>query len=231
MKWYWCFVTCLIIITGCKQRTGRLINTSTPATSTENRIESDSVSSCNCFEESFPNYGLYGRTIIRTTSAGNFLKYTAINDSQFIFSCGREQKEIVMDTGSCATPYRHITATPAELIYDNDDIIVIYNRLGSNSWDYAFVSLLDNKAYHSEALYIDTVNLRYVDLLETGKDVCFVVHNLLDHTEDTVVSHYYKFRQGGYPLFFISDVIISQDRLFYSVECNDASTRKDTLIF
>jgi len=175
---------------------------------------------------------VYGNTMIRITEHNNFLKCTAINDSSVVFSCGRGKTEVVLFEfeGECGL-FNHLNfdgLSLPRLMYDDDDIMILYLKGGSDSWLHYFVHFSKKVVYSEQALYIDTCNRKYVYLDcqdYINSNVFFIVHDIEFDTYDTIKSNYYKFRKDGYPALRISDVSISHDSLFYSVDNN-----KDTII-
>lgn len=185
-----------------------------------------------CSEDLLWDDDIYGNIRLEITPNNNFLKCTAINDSVLVFSCGRGKLEVVLYEVECRG--RHFCGFDGSLLpkleYDDGDMMILYLKGGSDSWVNYFIYFGENAVYYEQAVYIDTENRRYVYLAEDYKheNVFFVVHNIMFNTRDTLKSNYYKFRKDGYPAFFISDVSMNYDTLFYSVKTINGSI-KDTL--
>jgi hypothetical protein len=173
---------------------------------------------------------VYGNTMINITSNDNFLKCMAISDSEFVFSCGRGKIEIVLFKTECglANKLSFDGLSLPKLMYDDDDIMILYHKAGSDSWVNYFIHFSKKNVYSAQALYIDNWNRKYVYLDcqdYKNSNVFFIVHDIEFDTRDTIKSNYYKFKKDGYPALCISDVFMSHDTLFYSVD-----NYKDTII-
>ena len=180
---------------------------------------------------------VFGNTMVQKTPNGNFLKCTAINDSQFVFSCGRGKKEVVIspnvECGSADVVLGFDGLSMPKLKYDDEDLMILYLKGGSDSWTDYFIHLSKNKVYSEQALYIDNDNRKYVYLGGSdyeNKKAFFVVHDIMSDSRDTLNSNYYEFRQDGYPALNMTNVLLSNDTLFYSIDLGNSMVR-DTLIY
>ena len=186
-----------------------------------------------CSQDLVWDDNIYGNIMLKVTPNNNFLKCTTLNDTTLVFSCGKGKQEVVLLKTECGASYFSCGFDGLllpELMYDDDGIMILYLKGGSDSWINYFVDFSKNVVYSEQAVYIDTCNRRYVYLAGDYKmkDVFFVVHNIMSNTRDTIKSNYYKFRKDGYPALHISDVSMSYDTLFYSIKNNGLI--KDTLI-
>lgn len=177
---------------------------------------------------------ILGNTIISITPNNNFLKCTAVGNTEFMFSCGRGRKEIVLLRLECGA-YNELGfdgLSLPKLEYDDEEIIILYYKGGSDSWMNYFVHLSENKVYFAQALYIDYENRKYIYLNSQdymNNKVSFIVHNIMSDRYDTINSNYYKYRKDGYPSLNIIDVSMKYDTLFYSINRDDKLIR-DTII-
>lgn len=180
---------------------------------------------------------VFGNIMVQKTPNGNFLKCTVINDTEFVFSCGRGKKEVVIlpkvECGSADVVLGFDGLSMPKLKYDDEDLMILYLKAGSDSWTDYFIHLSTNKVYSEQALYIDNDSRKYVYLGGSdyeNKKVFFVVHDIMSNSRDTLNSNYYKFRQDGYPALNMSNVLLSHDTLFYSIDLGSNMVR-DTLIY
>ena len=178
-----------------------------------------------------------GNTIVHITPSNNFLKCTVFNDTEFVFSCGRGKKEVVIlpkvECGSAGVVLGFDGLSMPKLKFDDEDIMILHYKAGSDSWTDYFIHLSKNKVYSEQALYIDNDNRKYVYLGGSdyeNKKVFFVVHDIMSNSRDTLNSNYYEFRQDGYPALNMSNVLLSHDTLFYSIDLGSNMVR-DTLIY
>lgn len=165
---------------------------------------------------------IFGNTIIKATKNNNFLKCTVVGDNEFEFSCGRGRKEAALLKTKCnseSLPDFDGIIMP-KLEYDDEDLMVLYLKGGSDNWKNYFIHFSKNKIYTAQALYIDYDKRQYVYLDSQdykNDNVFFVIHDIMTDTRDTLKTNYYKFRQDGHPALNISDVNLKNDTLFYKV--------------
>lgn len=186
----------------------------------------------NCFKDLFVGYTslddeMTGNIKLVKTAQGNFYKYTAINDSELVFSCGRGNKEVFIEKYSCSEK-RNLP----ELIYENHTSLMFYTKAGSDTWMNHVIHFSPDSVYQAQVLHLDTLHGRFVDFIDnyTTREACFFVHDMEFKTTDTLTSNYYKFRADGVPSLNISNVSLRDFTLFYSVRLSNDSLVRDSLI-
>lgn len=212
----------IILLYGCENNNLRTINT---------KSESEDEYKFSYYNYCSPNLifddHVCGNTIIKITEHNNFLKCSAINDSEFVFSCGSGKKEVLLLKTSCGSSESlgFDGLTLPKLIYDDDEIMILYLKSGSDTWTNFIVQLSKDMVYTEHALYIDNERRIYV-YLESDK---FIIHDIMADTRDTIQSNYYKFRKDGLPSLHISDVFMTHDTLIYAVDSERGLVR-DTIV-
>ena len=177
-------------------------------------------------EFSFLDEQIGGNVKLVKTEEGNFYKYTILNDTEFVFSCGRESKEVFVRKYDC----KKYTRLP-DLVYENYDYLVFSTKTGSDTWTDDIVHFNPDTLIQTQALCFDTIHRRFVDMTEDYEknEVFFYVHDLSFKSTDTLKSNYYKFRQDGVPSLSISNVHLSDFKLFYSIQLANDSLVTDSL--
>jgi len=185
---------------------------------------------CNeCFYRLYDVGERYGNIKLERTPKGNFVKCSCFNSEKVVFSYGRDSVEYPIDTFDC----RYVTKYP-EVLYEDEDIMVLLQGCGTYCWVNTFVFLSGTKTpIKAQALYIDTnanQSLKYVDLETKNGDVYFAVHFLLGGMKYLVKSNYYRYSNGGTPEMHISNVFLRGDTVFYSIE-NNGKIIRDSVFY
>lgn len=165
----------------------------------------------------------FGNIILSITPNKNFLKCTAISDNEFVFSCGRGKKEVIISKFNCQSniPLDFDGVGMPKLEYDDEDILVLYEKAGSDSWVNYFIDIIQEKVFSEKALFIDYEYRKYIYL--DSKDykngnAFFVIHDIMSDTRQTVKTNYYKYRKDGYPALYINSVKLKNDTIYYNIE-------------
>jgi hypothetical protein len=196
-----------------------------------------SFNTYHCFDQILLDDSiLFGNMLIEHTRNGNFIKKKVLNDSEFVFSCGRNNKEVNLNLYNCDRLFN----TP-RLVYDDWDLMVFREGTGSDTWNDYIVSLNKDTVYLTQAYFIDTIHYRFVELVDelAGKEnnVNFLVHDIRFKNTDTLKCNYYKYREGGTPSLQIFDVKLYfddkklQSKLTYSLKMENGSIVKDSVEF
>lgn len=177
-----------------------------------------------CSEELLLNDNIFGNMILERTPNNNFLKCTIQDDSIYMFSCGRKNKEIFISEIKCRSSFTNLSFDGKifpKLLYDDDDIIILYQTGGSDSWINYFINFSNNTIYKEQAIYIDEENRKYVYLDNNdykNNNVFFVIHDIMSNERDSLRLNYYSYREDGYPSQFIKNVFLKDNYLYYSVK-------------
>lgn len=166
----------------------------------------------------------FGNTIIEITKNGNYLKYTYINDSQYNFSCGKENIEVCllkkMDAKS-KTPIR---------IHDNEHLIYLCVTGGTDTWYNYFVNVNNGHVSEGQAVYIDTINNRFIDMEYKNGEVYFILHLIEGKSVDSIKSNYSNYRKDRNYYMHITDVsLIELKKLTYNINLPNGTIKSDTL--
>ncbi|MCW3121277.1 MAG: hypothetical protein JWQ38_769 [Flavipsychrobacter sp.] len=184
--------------------------------------------SCDsCFKHIGAFFGQrFGDILLTTTKNNSFLKYRYYEDGKVIFSCGKDQIEYFIDTVEC-----YAINQKQEIYYDGEDILILTQKTGSDTW---LNSFLFTNVHHipvrSQAICIDTISYRYVDLKETKNETYFVVHDLIQGDKYSIRSNYSRYYDGD-PTLHIFNVHLENDTISYSIRTkgrivNDVIYRK-----
>jgi len=205
----------ILLISGCSGKK------TTAARNTDNIIER-----LKCFSvNSRMYYGdISGNVAIQTTPQGNFLKCTAISDTEFVFSCGRGSLEYHLDTFKCSESYNL-----PEVKYESGALLVLFINQGSYVWENKIMRVDTPKPIISTRIYyIDSLFYRYADIEGDTDKVYFNVHDMFSGENHLVRSNYYKFCSTPLPYDNISNVFLKGGSLYYSVNCG-GKEYKDSL--
>lgn len=166
---------------------------------------------------------VFGNTLLSITPNKNYLKCTAISDNEFVFSCGRGKKEVIISKFNCQsnTPLDFDGVSMPKVEYDDEDILILYEKAGSDSWVNHFIDLLHEKVFSEQALFIDYDHKKYIYLDSKdykNENVFFIIHDIMSDSRQAVKSNYYKFRSDGHPALYINNVKLMNDIIYYTVE-------------
>lgn len=183
----------------------------------------------NCFGDnfSFAN-NVFGDVMIKSTKRGNFVKYRCLNNGQIVTSFGRALKEKVIDTSEFTSGFFN----RYNLLVETEDMMVLRSSGGTNSWCDFIYSFFEDTVYCSTSLYIDTTQMTFVSLYASinSDSVAFIINRMHYNSADTFLINYYnKPHKQGYVPFFITNVRINGDELFYEVDESDSTKRIDSI--
>lgn len=180
-----------------------------------------------CFMDGFPAYGYYqiGNAILNLTDRGNFLKYTALNDSQYVFTCGNGNREFALFKGKCNEMHN-----VPELHYDDEARMILYQKGGSDNWEYTYIDFAAKKVTREHSIYLDTATTWHVAWFANSEDVFLQATNERMNTTHKLKTKYYQIRKSGYPQFFLHDVYVDGNKLYYSVENEQQQLVSDSLL-
>lgn len=163
------------------------------------------------------NANVWGNVMLDLSGKGNYFKRTAINDSQFVYSCGRGPLEYIVDTYKCTDK-----ALP-EVKFENDELIVLTESGGTYVWKDIFIPLRQGDSVRQvQSIYIDTTQLRYVNLIRENGDILFHVHGLRFGEDIVLRSKYSRLISGAIPEEKIRVESCNDSLLYYSVRINGA---------
>lgn len=161
---------------------------------------------CNCFTMDngyYERHAIFGDVHLRTTSKGNFLKRSALNDSMYVLSCGRSQIEYMIDTFKC----NNMIDIP-EVSYESDELLVLHQSGGTGVWSFAYYDLIEQKpVFRDQSIYFDTVQLVTVSI----NDLAFQVTKIDFGHHVTVKSDHLS--PGVWP----EDVQLNETELSYRI--------------
>lgn len=212
---------CIFISTGCQRK-------APPASDAGQASVVEKFKTYYCFPWDSLNisndiYDEYsGNTKLRWTHNHHFYKYTVISDSEFTFSCGTGNKEILMGRYKCSDGMY-----VPEFVYDNYMFMLFFSRCGSDCWQYQFVDFSKDTIYTSQALYIDSVNMRYAEMQHLDSSYYIVVYNFHFDVYDTIPTKYNVNNMMNPDLCFKA-VSIDSDKVYYWTYYNGDTFKVDT---
>ncbi len=155
-------------------------------------------------------------TISYSSKAGNSFKKLAINDSLFIWKCGRNDIEYIIDTFICGKPVESL------IDWETDKFITITKNCGSYCWTNILYPLFkqDSVLYLSySAIDFETYNVVIIG------DENFQIKNLISGKEVQIPIAEQECL-NMHPLFAIKEIKIFEDKLSYTIKCKDSTLKK-----
>ena len=174
----------------------------------DNKIQ---IKSSVCFQNLLKyaeNNTVSGNTFVMHGSSkyDNYRKFTAINDSQYIFSAGSRYKEVILDTLKCQYGFPRL-----KLIHEDYDFMHFGSGCGTNCWWDIILDFYNDTIYYTQAFYVDTNRLRFVEIEQPNLKPIFRVYDVHNKTCDTLFSEF----ETWLPSLGISDVKLSNDEPWY----------------
>jgi len=172
----------------------------------------------NCFslENGYDDF-YFVDSIVDNTKKGNFFKKKSINDTLFVWSCGRDKVEVVIDTFSCSE-----TTGKYKKDWETKNFIALIKPCGTNCWINIIVPLKKNTPiiYKSYSC-IDIKNMNIVSIIDNS----FLLENLIDNK-----SRYIQIENleqiNGLPIFNIYNIKLKNNLLIYNVIYSNGSVKK-----
>jgi len=150
------------------------------------------------------------------TQKGNFFKSRSIGDSMYVWSCGRGEIEKIIDTLSCLEYNR------TDFDWETDEFVALHRGCGTYCWTNTIIPIKTNQPIMRFS-YLD-IDFDKMNVVEIGMD-SFYITNLKTQKNIEIPIDGIECIEG-YTLFFISDVELKNNNLFYSVICKDGSKIK-----
>lgn len=181
----------------------------------------------SCLQKYFSDNEINGSVKTFVTQKGNFYRYSLLNNKKLKISCGKQAKEVQILDVNCDG----VLSLPS-LYAEGYDVMVFRTIAGSDSWLDQIVDFSTDTVYESQTFFIDTLHWRFVDFhtsTDDPNDPFFKVIHLKEELTDTVELDYEKYNQKGDPSLRITDVSLSNTKLYFSIILDDGTRLRDSL--
>ena len=159
---------------------------------------------------------IYSDTVLFISDKGNLFKKISISDSLFIWKCGRNKIEYLIDTFNCGYPVEKM------IDWETDKFIVLTTVCGSYCWTNKVISLSEIKPI--QYLSYSAIDLETYNVLIISDDD-LIVRNLITEMEFSIPIDEDSCLDM-YPLFAIKDIRIKGNKIYYSIKCKDGVYRE-----
>jgi len=159
---------------------------------------------------------IYADSLFTYTKKKNFFKKKVLNDSMFIWSCGRNTIEYTIDTFPCKESVAPI------FDWETTEFIALLKPCGSFCWTNIIYPLEKKKepiVLSYSAIDFENMNVVSID------DKSFLILNLRTSKEIKIPIEGIECI-NSFPLFALSDIKLVKDKLFYTLKCKDGSMLK-----
>ncbi len=176
-----------------------------------------------CF--SFENYydeNITTDTIYEKTPLGNFLKKISISDSTYLWLCGKNNIEYIIDTFFCKGRLPLSLKSKIHYGWETHDFMGFIIPCGSSCWTNYIYSLYEKREVTALSYSaLDTINMK---ALEIGTD-SFHITNLYTLEEEKYPIKNIECLNGKFALFYIHNIKYENNIIEYHLNCGNSNQK------